>query len=54
MKSLFFWTSSLIESLHNSPDLYGPFWIYTSLGFMLAMGGEIDRYLRADKKVGQW
>lgn len=30
------------------PDLYGPFWIYTTLIFLIAATGEITSYLNGD------
>jgi hypothetical protein len=30
---------------HKKPDLYGPFWIYTSLIFVIAASGSLTKYL---------
>jgi hypothetical protein len=30
----------------NSPDLYGPFWIYTTLIFIIAAAGSISGFLQ--------
>jgi hypothetical protein len=30
----------------NTPDLYGPFWIYTTLIFIIAAAGSISGYLQ--------
>jgi hypothetical protein len=30
----------------NSPDLYGPFWIYTTLIFMIAASGSLAKYIK--------
>ena len=30
----------------NSPDLYGPFWIYTTLIFVIAAGGSLSKYFQ--------
>jgi hypothetical protein len=29
----------------KTPDLYGPFWIYTSLIFVIAASGSLTKYL---------
>jgi hypothetical protein len=29
----------------NNPDLYGPFWIYTTLIFLVAFSGNISNYI---------
>lgn len=29
----------------KSPDLYGPFWIYTTLIFVIAASGSLTKYL---------
>ncbi len=33
---------------HNNPDLYGPFWIYTTLIFIIAAAGSLTKYLEND------
>lgn len=33
-----------IESLGNNPDLYGPFWLLTTLIFLLSSTGNLSRY----------
>lgn len=30
----------------NSPDLYGPFWIYTTLIFIIAAAGSLAKYIK--------
>lgn len=30
----------------KSPDLYGPFWIYTTLVFIIAAAGSLSRYIQ--------
>jgi len=30
----------------QSPDLYGPFWIYTTLVFIIAAAGSLSRYIQ--------
>mmetsp|Transcript_28208 Transcript_28208/g.25008 ORF Transcript_28208/g.25008 Transcript_28208/m.25008 type:complete len:180 (+) Transcript_28208:124-663(+) len=37
--------NNFFEVLDNRPDLYGPFWIYTTLIFCLAAGGNMSKYL---------
>jgi len=32
----------------EKPDLYGPFWIYSTLVFIIAAAGEISSYLNGD------
>jgi len=29
---------------HKNPDLYGPFWIYTTLIFVIAASGSLTKY----------
>ena len=43
MKDTFF------EISRTQPDLYGPFWIYTTLIFMIAAAGNFSRYMAGDK-----
>jgi len=33
----------------EKPDLYGPFWIYTTLVIMLAISGNLSRYLQLEE-----
>jgi len=33
----------------QTPDLYGPFWIYTTLVFIIAASGSIAKYINDDK-----
>jgi hypothetical protein len=33
--------------LEGNPDLYGPFWIATTVVFILFLGGTISQYLAA-------
>ena len=37
-------TSSLSDEIKENPDLYGPFWIMTTLVFVLACMGNITAY----------
>ena len=32
----------------NTPDLYGPFWIYTTLIFIIAAAGSLAKYIIGD------
>jgi hypothetical protein len=32
----------------QSPDLYGPFWIYTTLVFIIAAAGSLAKYIKED------
>lgn len=32
----------------EKPDLYGPFWIFTTLVFIIAATGELNSYLHGD------
>jgi hypothetical protein len=36
--------NSFYEEAINKPDLYGPFWIYTTLIFSIAAGGSLSKY----------
>jgi len=33
-----------IEKLNNNPDFYGPFWILTTIIFLLGSTGNLARY----------
>ena len=33
---------------NNNPDLYGPFWIYTTLIFILAASGSFSKHLKGE------
>ena len=37
--------SKFITLVQNKPDLYGPFWIYTTLVFVIAASGSLTKYL---------
>lgn len=39
--------NTFFETLDNRPDLYGPFWIYTTLIFALAACGNFSNLIRA-------
>jgi hypothetical protein len=34
------------EEISNKPDLYGPFWIYTTLIFVICAGGSLSKYFQ--------
>ena len=36
---------NFLEMSQNSPDLYGPFWIYTTLIFVIAAAGSLTKFL---------
>ena len=38
--------NSFYEEALNNPDLYGPFWIYTTLIFAIASGGSLSKYFQ--------
>ena len=50
-KSLIFFSPALIESIRTVPDIYGPFWIYTTLAFMLGTSSNLDAYLKSSGVV---
>lgn len=37
--------ANFLDVLEGNPDLYGPFWIATTVVFILFLGGTISRYL---------
>ena len=38
--------SNFIKLINNKPDLYGPFWIYTTIIFIIAASGSFSKYLQ--------
>ena len=42
------YNSKFYEEASNNPDLYGPFWIYTTLIFVIASGGSLSKYFNGD------
>jgi len=46
LKSMLPFTSKFIEEVAPSPDLYGPFWIATTLVFSLAAAGNFANWLQ--------
>lgn len=45
MKSLAPWKKDFFQGLGEKPDLYGPFWIVTTIIFLLSLTGNLSRYL---------
>lgn len=37
--------ANFLDVLEGNPDLYGPFWIATTVVFILFMGGTISQYM---------
>lgn len=37
--------ANFLDVLEGNPDLYGPFWIATTVVFILFLGGTISKYL---------
>jgi len=49
-RSLQFWDRPFFRTeLNEKPDLYGPFWIATSLAFMMAAFGNFARFINSEK-----
>jgi protein YIPF1/2 len=47
--SLCFFTPQLVNTIGNNPDLYGPFWIYTTLIFVLSGSSNFSNYFKQHK-----
>lgn len=45
LNSLIPFNPNLYEISLNNPDVYGPFWIYTTLIFILAASGALTKFL---------
>lgn len=45
LSSLIPFNKRFITIYKDKPDLYGPFWIYTTLIIMIAISGNLSRYL---------
>jgi hypothetical protein len=45
--------ANFLDVLEGNPDLYGPFWIATTVIFILFIGGSISQYL-AEKGIGNF
>lgn len=41
---------TFIELINKKPDLYGPFWIYTTLVFVIAASGSLTKYLSGHRE----
>ena len=37
--------ANFLDVLEGNPDLYGPFWIATTVVFILFLGGTVSQYL---------
>jgi hypothetical protein len=48
MHSLVPFNPKLLEISQNNPDVYGPFWIYTTLIFVLAASGALTKFLNGN------
>eukprot|EP00743_Colponemidia_sp_Colp-15_P001302 GILK01001426.1.p1 GENE.GILK01001426.1~~GILK01001426.1.p1 ORF type:complete len:347 (+),score=49.98 GILK01001426.1:54-1094(+) len=46
-RSVWPFNRKFFEASHENPDLYGPFWIYTTLIIMMAAAGNVSSYLQA-------
>lgn len=53
-ESLFPWKGSFTEMIANSPDLYGPFWICTTLIFIAASMGTFVTYMAHKLQSKDW
>ena len=42
------YNSKFYVEASKNPDLYGPFWIYTTLIFVIASGGSLSKYFNGD------
>jgi len=43
--------ANFLDVLEGNPDLYGPFWIATTVVFILFLGGTISKYLQDNEGV---
>ncbi len=41
--------ANFLDVLDGNPDLYGPFWIATTVIFILFLGGTISQYLASER-----
>lgn len=41
---------SFYESVENTPELYGPFWTFTTIIFLIALIGNFNSYIHAEDK----
>lgn len=42
--------ANFLDVLEGNPDLYGPFWIATTVVLILFLGGTISQYLASEGK----
>ena len=38
------WKNTFVEKVSGNPDFYGPFWILTTIIFLLSSTGNLSRY----------
>ena len=50
LSSLWPLNKRFIDAYKQKPDLYGPFWIYTTLIIVLAIAGNLARYWQMKSK----
>lgn len=43
--------ANFLDVLEGNPDLYGPFWIATTVVLILFLGGTISEWVSAEKDV---
>eukprot|EP00744_Colponema_vietnamica_P000370 GILI01000648.1.p1 GENE.GILI01000648.1~~GILI01000648.1.p1 ORF type:complete len:353 (+),score=129.40 GILI01000648.1:86-1144(+) len=53
VRSLWPFNPSFFETSKENPDLYGPFWIYTTLIIMIAAAGNFSSYVTSNKST-EW
>lgn len=53
-ESLFPWKGSFTEMINDNPDLYGPFWICTTLIFIAASIGTFVTYVAHKLQSKEW
>ena len=46
--SLIPFNKNFIKLVEKNPDLYGPFWIYTTLIFIIASAGSLTKYIQGE------
>lgn len=49
--ALVFFRPSLVDEISTNPDLYGPFWIYSTLILVLASSGNLSTYFMSTSTV---
>lgn len=40
-----FWKKGFLDNIRNNPDLWGPFWICTSIIFLLSCFGNLSSFI---------